>query len=57
MDKPMRCRCGRTQTIVLDEHFRTALVCPTCDEVERAEPAEIEGRIVDKTEEEAPAAP
>ena len=39
MDKPMRCQCGRTRTIVLDRHFRTALVCPKCDEIERSEPA------------------
>lgn len=36
----MRCQCGRTRTIVLDRHFRTALVCLACDEVERAGPAE-----------------
>ncbi|MBR0757126.1 hypothetical protein JQ604_33510 [Bradyrhizobium jicamae] len=39
MDKPMRCQCGRTRTIALDQHFRTALLCPKCDEVERAKPA------------------
>jgi hypothetical protein len=39
MDKPMRCQCGRTRTIVLDKHFRTALVCPKCELVDRAEPA------------------
>jgi hypothetical protein len=39
MDKPMRCQCGRTRTIALDKHFRTALLCPNCDEVERAQPA------------------
>ncbi|WP_160331096.1 hypothetical protein [Bradyrhizobium macuxiense] len=40
MDKPMRCQCGRTRTIVLDKHFRTALVCLKCDEVELARPVE-----------------
>lgn len=39
MDKPMRCQCGRTRTIVLDKHFRTALVCQACDEIELAKPA------------------
>ncbi|WP_298269924.1 hypothetical protein [uncultured Bradyrhizobium sp.] len=39
MDKPMRCQCGRTRTIVLDKHFRTALVCLKCDDVEQAAPA------------------
>ena len=38
MDKPMRCQCGRTRTIALDKHFRTALLCLKCDEVERAQP-------------------
>lgn len=38
MDKPMRCQCGRTRTIALDKHFRTALLCPKCDEVDRAQP-------------------
>jgi hypothetical protein len=37
MEKPMRCQCGRLRTITLDKHFRTALLCPKCDEVERAE--------------------
>jgi hypothetical protein len=37
MDKPMRCQCGRQRTVALDKHFRTALLCPTCDEVEHAE--------------------
>ncbi|WP_338694405.1 hypothetical protein V5279_01310 [Bradyrhizobium sp. 26S5] len=36
MDKPMRCQCGRTRTIVLDRHFGTALVCLKCDEIELA---------------------
>ena len=49
MDKPMRCQCGRTRTIVLDKHFRTALVCLTCDEVERVEPVKTD----DKTDDEA----
>jgi hypothetical protein len=39
MDKPMRCQCGRTRTIALDKHFRTALVCLKCDEVELARSA------------------
>ena len=39
MEKPMRCQCGRLRTITLDKHFRTALLCPKCDEVERAEVA------------------
>lgn len=34
----MRCQCGRTRTIALDKHFRTALVCPKCDEIERTGP-------------------
>jgi hypothetical protein len=34
MDKPMRCQCGRTRTIVLDKHFRTALLCLKCDETQ-----------------------
>jgi len=38
MDKPMRCQCGRMRTIVLDKHFRTALVCLKCDEIEPARP-------------------
>jgi len=38
MDKPMRCQCGRTRTIALDKHFRTVLVCLTCDEIELARP-------------------
>ncbi|UGX99717.1 hypothetical protein [Bradyrhizobium quebecense] len=46
MDKPMRCRCGRTRTIVLDKHFRTALVCPKCDEIELAGPAKPEERVL-----------
>ncbi|MGY3531766.1 MULTISPECIES: hypothetical protein [Bradyrhizobium] len=42
MDKPMRCQCGRTRTIVLDRHFRTALLCPKCDATELARPAKPE---------------
>jgi hypothetical protein len=42
MDKPMRCQCGSTRTIVLDKHFRTALVCPKCDEIEPARPVKPE---------------
>lgn len=38
MDKPMRCHCGTRREIALDKHFRTALVCPKCDEIERAAP-------------------
>ncbi|MHC2434476.1 hypothetical protein ACVMB0_001851 [Bradyrhizobium sp. USDA 4451] len=35
----MRCQCGRTRTIALDKHFRTALLCAKCDEVQPAVPA------------------
>ncbi|MBR0898339.1 hypothetical protein JQ616_25555 [Bradyrhizobium tropiciagri] len=35
----MRCQCGRTRTIALDKHFRTALLCPKCDEAQLAVPA------------------
>ena len=35
----MRCQCGRQRTVALDKNFRTVLLCATCDEVERAEPA------------------
>lgn len=38
MDKQMRCQCGRQRTVALDKHFRTVLLCETCDVVERAEP-------------------
>jgi hypothetical protein len=39
MDKQMRCQCGRQRTVALDKHFRTVLLCETCDVVERAEQA------------------
>ena len=42
----MRCQCGSTRTIVLDKHFRTALVCPKCDEIELAKPVEPEQAAV-----------
>ncbi len=38
MDKTMRCQCGRQRTVALDKNFRTVLLCPECDEVERSEP-------------------
>ncbi len=42
----MRCQCGRTRTIVLDKHFRTALLCPKCDEAQLAAPARPEQRVL-----------
>lgn len=41
----MRCQCGRTRTIVLDKHFRTALVCLKCDEIEPVKPARPEEEV------------
>ena len=49
MDKPMRCQCGRTRTIVLDKHFRTALICPKCDEGSAGRADEAGGTGVDRT--------
>ena len=46
MDKPMRCQCGSTRTIVLDKHFRTAMVCLKCDEIEPAKPVEPEQAVL-----------
>ncbi|MCP1974519.1 ribosomal protein S27AE [Bradyrhizobium elkanii] len=42
----MRWQCGRTRTIVLDKHFRTALICPKCDEGQLAGPARPEERVL-----------
>ncbi|WGR94527.1 hypothetical protein MTX26_34710 [Bradyrhizobium sp. ISRA443] len=42
----MRCQCGRTRTIALDKHFRTALVCLKCDEVELAPPVRLEEEVL-----------
>ncbi|GAB6997373.1 MAG: hypothetical protein ACI9P3_005436 [Bradyrhizobium sp.] len=46
MDKPMRCQCGRTRTIVLDKHFRTALLCLKCDETQLPALARPEQRVL-----------
>lgn len=35
----MRCQCGRSRVVALDKHFRTVLLCETCEVDERAEPA------------------
>ena len=42
----MRCLCGGTRTIALDKHFRTALLCPKCDEAQLAVPAKPEQAMV-----------